>query len=99
MKKLFFVLVCCCATPAHAALLLYEGFAPNGVQTGPYNYQPGQPLAASPDPNAGNPNGQYNASSTFGDKYWRYAGSGGATNQAPKIDSTSGSLSYPGLAP
>lgn len=86
------------AVPAQAALLFYDGFEPNGVPTGPFNYQPGEPLAASPDPNSGNPNGQYNAASTFTDKYWRYIGSGTAgTTSAPKI--SSGSLTYPGWYP
>src|SRR5262245_43546152 len=97
MRKLALLFVCCCATPTQAALLLYDGFAPNAVPTGPYNYQPNEPLAASPDPNGVQSNGQYNSSSTFTDKYWRYAGGGGASNNTPKI--ASGSLTYPGLMP
>jgi hypothetical protein len=84
----------CCALPANAALLFYDGFEPNAVPTGPFNYQSGEPLAASPDPNGTQENGQYNAASAFTDKYWRYIGSGAANTSAPKI--SSGSLSYPG---
>ena len=91
--------VCSVAMPAQAALLFYEGFAPNAVPTGPYDYQPGEPLAASPDPNGTQENGQYNEDSPHASKYWRYIGSGDANTAAPKIDSTGGSLSYPGLLP
>ena len=91
--------VCLCAMPAQAGLLFYEGFAPNAAPTGPYDYQPGEPLAASPDPNGTQENGQYNEDSPHASKYWRYIGSGAANTAAPKIDSTSGSLSYPGLLP
>lgn len=83
--------------PARAGLLFYDGFAPNSVPTGPFNYQPGEPLAASPDPSGVQENGQYNENSQHASKYWRYIGSGAANTAAPKIDSTSGSLSYPGL--
>ena len=69
------------------------------MPTGPYDYQPGEPLAASPDPNGTQENGQYNEDSPHASKYWRYIGSGAANTAAPKIDSTSGSLSYPGLLP
>jgi hypothetical protein len=89
--------ITCCALPAQAALLFYDGFEPNAVPTGPFNYQPGEPLAASPDPNGTQENGQYNAASSFTDKYWRYIGSGAANQSAPKL--ASGSLSYPGWFP
>jgi hypothetical protein len=87
--------VCASTIPAQAALLFYDGFAPNTVPTGPYDYQPGEPLAASPDPNGAQENGQYNENSTQASKYWRYIGSGAANQVAPKI--ASWSLSYPGL--
>jgi hypothetical protein len=91
------VVVCSSAMPARAGLLFYEGFAPNAVQTGPYNYQPGEPLAAFPDPIVVQENGQYNENSQHAAKYWRYIGSGATNQAAPKIDS--GSLTYPGLTP
>ena len=92
MKRLIVLLlfVVCCAAPAQGTLLLYDGFTPVSPDTGgTYNYRPGEPLAASPDPNAGNPNGQLNVAANLN---WRYAGAG---TDAPKIGS--GSLTVPGL--
>jgi hypothetical protein len=78
------VLLCLCAAPASAALLFYDGF----------DYTVGQKLAPRND-TTGTPNpGQFNVE--YGVN-WRYAGGGAASNEAPGI--TSGSLTYPGLAP
>jgi hypothetical protein len=96
MRSLAILFVCCCAIPAQATLLMYEGYTPAATQTGPYNYQPGEPMAAAPDPNAGHPNGQFNTSPPG--QYWRYAGNGTANTAAPGLAGSSGSLIYPGLA-
>jgi hypothetical protein len=68
--------------PAGAALLFYDGF----------DYTAGEKLAPRTDtigtPNPGQLNVDYGVN-------WRYAGAGGAANEAPGVGS--GTLSYPGL--
>jgi len=72
------------ATPAHATLLLYDGF----------EYTAGELLAPSNDTTASPNPGQYNGAF---DVNWRYAGSGAANTNAPGV--ASGTLSYSGLLP
>ena len=75
-------LLCLVCTPANAALLFYDGF----------DYTAGEKLVPRND-TVGTPNpGQLNVDYSVN---WRYAGAGGAANEAPGIGS--GTLSYPGL--
>lgn len=84
MKKLLvlLLLVVCCAAPAQGTLLLYDGF----------DYTAGEKLAPRNDTTVTPNPGQFNVANSVN---WRYAGAGGAANEAPGI--ASGSLSYPGL--
>jgi len=94
MRSLTILFAILCAAPGHAALLLYDGFAPVTPDPGTeFNYRPGE-LLAPLDDTSGTPHpGQlvpapYNVN-------WRYAGGGAAAQKAPGI--ASGSLNYPGL--
>jgi hypothetical protein len=90
MRKLAILLLCCLATPASAQLLLYDGF------DYPAAMPPDPPVLLAPlndtsaDPHPGQHNVDFNVD-------WRYAGAGGATNQAP--GTTSGTLTQTGLPP
>lgn len=92
MKYLAVFLVCLCATPAGATLLLYEGFEPvNPDPATTLNYRPGELLAPTNDTTVTANPGQHNSAYNVD---WRYAGAGSATtNKAPGI--ANGSLVAP----
>jgi hypothetical protein len=82
LARVILLLICSCALPAQATLLFYDGF----------NYNAGEFLAPRTDTAANPDPGQHNVEY---DVYWRYAGAGGAANNAPGI--AGAGLSYPGL--